>query len=139
MIRHQCLSRRGLLGSFAGLALGAAPLGAARAASTLTVVDTVSGANFQVFWKTYLVPAIIQKTGVDIKYTVGSGPPLQLQMQSWRDGDPGFSLMFLKDLDLANMVTREPSSNRSIPRGKRKFRIRNSCRKNTTRSIVGSR
>lgn len=105
MIRHQCLSRRGLLGSFAGLALGAAPLGAARAASTLTVVDTVSGANFQVFWKTYLVPAIIQKTGVDIKYTVGSGPPLQLQMQSWRDGDPGFSLMFLKDLDLANMVT----------------------------------
>jgi putative spermidine/putrescine transport system substrate-binding protein len=105
MIRRQCLSRRGLLGSFAGLALGAAPLRAARAASTLTVVDTVSGANFQVFWKTYLVPAISQKTGVDIKYTVGSGPPLQLQMQSWRDGDPGFSLMFLKDLDLANMVT----------------------------------
>ena len=92
MIRHQCLSRRGLLGSFAGLALGAAPLGAARAASTLTVVDTVSGPNFQAFWKTYLIPAILQKTGVDIKYTVGSGPPLQLQMQSWRDGDPGFSL-----------------------------------------------
>ena len=35
---------------------------------------------------------------------MGSGPPLQLQMQSWRDGEPGFSLMFLKDLDLANMV-----------------------------------
>jgi hypothetical protein len=25
-------------------------------------------------------------------------------VQSWRDGEPGFSLMFLKDLDLANMV-----------------------------------
>jgi len=94
-----------LLGSAAGATLGAALPRRARAAGTLTVVDTVSGANFQAFWNTYLIPTIRKETGVEVKYTVGSGPTLQLQMQSWHDGDPGFSLMFLKDLDLANMVT----------------------------------
>jgi hypothetical protein len=99
------VSRRHLLGSsIAALTAGTLSPRPSHAASTLTVVDTVSGANFQAFWKTYLIPTISRKTGVDIKYTVGSGPPLQLQMQSWRDGEPGFSLMFLKDLDLANMV-----------------------------------
>ena len=105
MLTRPFASRRRLLGgTFAAFAASGLAPRPSRAASTLTVVDTVSGANFQVFWKTYLIPTISQKTGIDIKYTVGSGPPLQLQMQSWRDGDPGFSFMFLKDLDLANMV-----------------------------------
>ena len=105
MLTHPYVSRRHLLGgSIAAFAADALAPRPSRAASTLALVDTVSGANFQAFWKTYLIPTISQKTGIDIKYTVGSGPPLQLQMQSWRDGEPGFSLMFLKDLDLANMV-----------------------------------
>ena len=104
MIHHPYPTRRALLSGTTGLALGAGPFRNARAAGTLSMVDTVSGANFQAFWKTWLIPAISRQTGIDIKYTVGSGPPLQLQMQAWRDGDPGFSLMFLKDLDLANMV-----------------------------------
>lgn len=105
MLTHRFASRRQVLGGTAA-ALAAATLAPtrARAATTIALVDTVSGANFQAYWKTYLVPTIKEKTGIDIKYTVGSGPPLQLQMQSWRDGEPGFSLMFLKDLDLANMV-----------------------------------
>ena len=104
MIEHQRLSRRGLMGT-AGLALATVPFGPARAAGTLTVVDTVSGPNFQAFWSTYLIPKIRKDTGVEIKYTVGSGPTLQLQMQTWRDGGAGFQLLFIKDLDLANMVS----------------------------------
>ncbi len=104
MIARPFVSRRGLLGAASVLTAGTLTRRPARAADALAMVDTVSGANFQVFWKTYLVPAIAQKTGVEIKYTVGSGPPLQLQMQSWRDGEPGFPIMFLKDLDLANMI-----------------------------------
>jgi putative spermidine/putrescine transport system substrate-binding protein len=104
MTTHPSVTRRGLLGGTAGLALGAAAIRPARAAGQLTIVDTVSGPNFQAFWNTYLVPTIRKETGVEVKYTVGSGPPLQLQMQNWRDGEPGFSLLFLKDLDLANMV-----------------------------------
>jgi putative spermidine/putrescine transport system substrate-binding protein len=98
------VSRRVLLGAPAGVALAAAALRPAQAAGTVSIVDTVSGPNFQAFWKTFIIPTIKARTGIEVKYTVGSGPPLQLQMQSWRAGEPGFSLMFLKDLDLANMV-----------------------------------
>jgi len=93
------------MGGAIGSALARPGVDIARAASgPLTVVDTVSGPNFQAFWNTYLIPRIQKDAGVGIKYTVGSGPTLQLQMQSWRNGEPGFSLLFLKDLDLANMV-----------------------------------
>ena len=105
MITHPRLSRRGLMAGAAGLALAAPAAAPARAAGTLSVVDTVSGPNFQAFWSTYLIPKIRKDSGVEIRYAVGSGPTLQLQMQSWRQGEPGFSLLFLKDLDLANMVT----------------------------------
>jgi putative spermidine/putrescine transport system substrate-binding protein len=101
---HPHLSRRGLMAGAAGLALVAPAAAPARAAGTLTVVDTVSGPNFQAFWSTYLIPRIRKDLGVEIKYAVGSGPTLQLQMQNWRQDEPGFSLLFLKDLDLANMV-----------------------------------
>ncbi len=73
-------------------------------AETVSVVDTVSGPNFQAFWKQVLIPAIHEKLGLDVSYTVGSGPTLQLQMQSWQPGHPQFSLLFIKDLDIANMV-----------------------------------
>jgi len=104
MITRPTVSRRHLLSGATGLALGAAAANRARAADTLTIVDTVSGANFQAFWNTDLIPTIRKATGFEVKYTVGSGPPLQLQMQNWRAGEPGFTLLFLKDLDLANMV-----------------------------------
>jgi putative spermidine/putrescine transport system substrate-binding protein len=104
LITHSRLSRRGLLAGAAGLALAAPAAAPARAAGTLSVVDTVSGPNFQAFWSTYLIPKIRKDLGIEIKYAVGSGPTLQLQMQSWRQDEPGFSLLFLKDLDLANMV-----------------------------------
>lgn len=73
-------------------------------AETVSVVDTVSGPNFQAFWKQVLIPEIHAKLGLDTSYTVGSGPTLQLQMQSWQPGHPQFSLLFVKDLDIANMV-----------------------------------
>jgi len=76
----------------------------ARAAETVSVVDTVSGPNFQAFWKTYLIPQIKQETGIDVSYTVGQGPALQLQMGSWKQDHPEFSLLFVKGLDLSNMV-----------------------------------
>lgn len=77
---------------------------AASTAPTLAVVDTVSGPNFQAFWKTVLIPAIKKQLGINVTYTVGSGPELELQMKSWQPGHPEFSLLFLKGLDLSNMV-----------------------------------
>ena len=106
VVIHPYISRRHLLGGSVAIATGTFAPRPSHAATTLAVVDTVSGPNFQAFWKTYQIPTIVKQAGIDIKYTVGSGPPLQLQMQSWRDGEPGFSLMFLKDLDLAKRFPR---------------------------------
>jgi putative spermidine/putrescine transport system substrate-binding protein len=97
---------RGMRVAVVAASLLAALWGPARPAlaETVSVVDTVSGPNFQAFWKQVLIPAIHQKLGLDVSYTVGSGPTLQLQMQSWQPGHPQFTLLFLKDLDIANMV-----------------------------------
>ena len=98
------ISRRALICGSAA-ALGAARLAhAAASATTVSVVDTVSGPNFQEFWKSVIIPAVKADTGIDMSYTVGSGPALQLQMQSWRQNEPEFVLLFIKDLDIANMV-----------------------------------
>jgi putative spermidine/putrescine transport system substrate-binding protein len=94
-------------------------------APVVTVVDTVSGPNFQAFWKTVLIPAIKRNLGMDVSYTVGSGPTLQLQMSTWKPGHPEFTLLFLKGLDLSNMIrsgvaleTLYPAREREIPNEK---------------------
>jgi putative spermidine/putrescine transport system substrate-binding protein len=98
-------STRVVLAFVAGVTLATgATFPAARAAETVSIVDTVSGPNFQAFWKTYLIPQIKQETGIDVTYTVGQGPALQLQMASWRQDHPEFSLLFVKGLDLSNFV-----------------------------------
>jgi putative spermidine/putrescine transport system substrate-binding protein len=100
------IGRRPLLAAAAlglGSWIGAEPAHAAT--PTVTVVDTVSGPNFQAFWKTYLIPTMRKNLGIDVRYALGTGPTLQLQMKSWKEGAPEFTLLFIKGLDLSNMVT----------------------------------
>lgn len=99
------ISRRAVMYGSAALLSTAGIARAADSAASVSVVDTVSGPNFQDFWKSVIIPEVKAKTGVSVSYTVGAGPALQLQMQSWRQNEPGFTLLFLKDLDLANMVS----------------------------------
>ena len=100
------VSRRRVMAGTAGCLVPAAlATRAAHAAETsVIVVDTVSGPNFQAFWKTYLIPKIQKDLGILVRYTVGSGPTLQLQMKSWRQDGPEFTLLFVKGLDLSNMI-----------------------------------
>ena len=77
MLTRPDISRRHLLGGSTAIAACAFASRPSRAATTIAWVDTVSGVNFQAFWKTYLVPTIKEKTGIDIKYTAGPGPPLE--------------------------------------------------------------
>lgn len=99
-----------LIGTLAAAGLLATPLAAGSGVSlaasqpTVTVVDTVSGPNFQAFWKTVLIPEIKKDLGINVNYTVGSGPEIQLQMKAWKQGQPVFSLLFLKGLDMTNMI-----------------------------------
>ncbi len=86
-------------------ALGSAPLARATgSAGKVSIIDTVSGPNFQEFWKSVIIPEIKAQTGIDVSYTVGDGSALQLQMQSWQQDNPEFTLLFIKDFDIANMV-----------------------------------
>ncbi|MEO9189316.1 MAG: extracellular solute-binding protein [Acetobacteraceae bacterium] len=100
------LSRRRLMAGTAGCCLVPAALAvtASAADASVIVVDTVSGPNFQAFWKTDLIPRIQKELGIQVRYTVGSGPTLQLQMQSWKRDAPEFTLLFVKGLDLSNMI-----------------------------------
>lgn len=98
------MSRRGVLLGAAGAGLVMATGVRAAATTTVKVVDTVSGPNFQAFWKSYLIPRISKKLGISVSYTVGSGPTLQLQAKSWQQDNPEFSLLFVKGLDLSNMI-----------------------------------
>lgn len=100
--RRPLLAATALAAAGLGSGLGAEPVRAA--APTVAVVDTVSGPNFQAFWMTYLIPTIRRDLGVDVRYALGSGPTLELQMKSWRKGAPEFTLLFIKGLDLSNMV-----------------------------------
>jgi putative spermidine/putrescine transport system substrate-binding protein len=95
--------------SLALLAAGSPASSKATSASTkveptIAVVDTVSGPNFQAFWENYLIPLIQSKLGIHVTYTVGSGPELELQMKSWKQNHPEFSLFFVKGLDLTDMI-----------------------------------
>ena len=106
MSMERGFSRRHLLAGASGFgAAMVAGLPRAEAAMpTVDVVDTVSGPNFQAFWKSILIPRIRKELGINVRYTVGSGPTLQLQMKSWSQGHPEFSLLFIKGLDLSNMI-----------------------------------
>ena len=100
------IARRPLMAAAAASGLGfwLQATGAHAATPTVTVVDTVSGPNFQAFWKTYLIPKVRKDLGIEVRYALGTGPTLQLQMKSWREGAPEFTLLFIKGLDLSNMV-----------------------------------
>jgi len=98
------ISRRAILSGSAALLCAPAIARAAGSEASVSVVDTVSGPNFQAFWKSVIIPAVKSQTGIDVSYTVGAGPALQLQMQSWQQNRPEFTLLFIKDFDIANMV-----------------------------------
>lgn len=67
----------------------------------LLVVDTVSGANFQWFFKRQAVPRASGKLGVEIDYIVSSGPEMIERMKAWRGGTPQVDVLLLKPMDLA--------------------------------------
>jgi putative spermidine/putrescine transport system substrate-binding protein len=71
---------------------------------TLNVIDTISGPNFQAKWQTDWIPTIKKELGINVVYTVGSGPTLLQQMKTWQQDRPEFNLLFIKGLDLSNMV-----------------------------------
>jgi len=72
--------------------------------SEITVVDTNSGANFQLFWKTRIIPSVQEQLGIKINYVVSNGAEVTERMKAWQAGKGDIHLLFLKPDDLAGLI-----------------------------------
>ena len=84
------------------LALGAALLPAAPALAgmptELVLADSQSGANFQAYWQKYVIPAVKQALGIDIKYLVSSDAEQIQKTKAWRPGQGDVHILFPKSI-----------------------------------------
>jgi putative spermidine/putrescine transport system substrate-binding protein len=72
---------------------------------TINIVDTVSGANFQAYWKQTWIPEIEHDLGIKVTYTLDTGSTLETDVKTWSPGHAEFNLFFIKGLDLSNLVS----------------------------------
>ncbi len=72
--------------------------------SSITIVDTNSGANFQQYFKTVVVPQIQKQFNVQVNYVVSSGPEITQRLKAWQPGQGDIDLLWVKDFDMATLV-----------------------------------
>ena len=77
---------------------------AASAAPTeLVIADSQSGANFQAYWQKYVIPAVRQALGVNLKYLVTSDAEQIQKAKAWKPGQGDVHILFPKSI--ASWVT----------------------------------
>jgi putative spermidine/putrescine transport system substrate-binding protein len=87
----------------AAVAPGWAGLGSAADAPELVLADSQSGANFQAYWQKYVIPAVKQALGVNVKYLVTSDAEQIQKAKAWRPGQGDVHILFPKSV--ASWVT----------------------------------
>jgi putative spermidine/putrescine transport system substrate-binding protein len=85
------------------LALACAPLvapapAAAAAPMELVIADSQSGANFQAYWQKYVIPAVKQALGVNLKYLVTSDAEQIQKAKAWKPGQGDIHILFPKSI-----------------------------------------
>ncbi|HSB68865.1 MAG TPA: extracellular solute-binding protein [Candidatus Methylomirabilis sp.] len=86
----------GLTLVFAGMA---APSPVAAAAPTeLVIADSQSGANFQAYWQKFVIPAVKQALGVNLKYLVTSDAEQIQKAKAWKPGQGDIHILFPKSI-----------------------------------------
>jgi putative spermidine/putrescine transport system substrate-binding protein len=93
------------------LAAGALALAVAAAAGTalaaepteLVLADSQSGANFQAYWQKYVIPAVKQALGVNLRYLVSSDAEQIQKAKAWGPGQGDVDIIFPKSI--ASWVT----------------------------------
>ncbi len=73
----------------------------------ITLVDTNSGANFQWYFQTMVLPQVEQAMGLKINYVVGKGSEQIEKMKAWEPGKGDAHVLFIKPADIANMVKQD--------------------------------
>ena len=89
-----------LLGCLLVLGAALAPAAPALAGmpTELVLADSQSGANFQAYWQKYVIPAVKQALGVNIKYLVTSDAEQIQKTKAWRPGQGDIHILFPKSI-----------------------------------------
>jgi putative spermidine/putrescine transport system substrate-binding protein len=64
--------------------------------TSITLVDTNSGANFQWYWQNQVIPAIEEQLGIKVDYVVSSESELIERMKAWEPGQGDAHVLFVK-------------------------------------------
>jgi putative spermidine/putrescine transport system substrate-binding protein len=70
----------------------------AAAPSELVIADSQSGANFQAYWQKYVIPAVKQVLGVNLKYLVTSDAEQIQKSKAWKPGQGDIHILFPKSM-----------------------------------------
>jgi putative spermidine/putrescine transport system substrate-binding protein len=70
----------------------------------ITLIDTNSGANFQWYWQTQVVPAIEEQLGVKVNYVVSKEAEMIERMKAWQPGQGDAHLLFVKPESIPNTL-----------------------------------
>jgi putative spermidine/putrescine transport system substrate-binding protein len=70
----------------------------AGAPTELVMADSQSGANFQAYWQKYVIPAVRQSLGVNLKYLVTSDAEQIQKTKAWKPGQGDFHILFPKSI-----------------------------------------
>ena len=79
------------------------PAAAAATPAELVLGDSQSGANFQAYWQKYVIPAVRQALGVNLKYLVTSDAEQIQKAKAWKPGQGDVHILFPKSI--ASWVT----------------------------------
>lgn len=80
------------------MALGLPVVSPAGAPTELVMADSQSGANFQAYWQKYVIPAVKQTLGVNLKYLVTSDAEQIQKTKAWKPGQGDVHILFPKSI-----------------------------------------
>jgi len=81
-----------------GAALAAPAPATAGMPAELVIADSMSGANFQAYWQKYVIPAVKQSLGVNLRYLVTKDVEQIEKTKAWRPGQGDVHLIFAKSI-----------------------------------------
>ena len=64
----------------------------------LVIADSQSGANFQAYWQKYVIPAVKQSLGINLKYLVTSDAEQIQKTKAWKPGQGDTHILFPKSM-----------------------------------------
>jgi putative spermidine/putrescine transport system substrate-binding protein len=94
-----------------------APAAWAAAPTELVFADSQSGANFQAYWQKYVIPAVKQSLGVNLKYLVTSDAEQIQKSKAWKPGQGDIHILFPKSMAtwVASGVPLETLTTSNVP------------------------